>query len=171
MPTLARHVTRQRAASDILMQVVVRIANLALGVVVTALLARTLGTKGYGEWGTAFIVLGLVSYFASFGIEEIAIREAAREPEKEFDWIGSVMALRLIVLAPVMAVALVAIVLLHTSHAMLIAGLIIVVAMPFGGISALGLIFQLRVDNRVPMVILTIRSVLWGAAVAIIYFA
>jgi O-antigen/teichoic acid export membrane protein len=169
MPTLARHVTRQRAASDILMQVAVRVANLALGVVVTALLVRTLGTKGYGEWGTAFIVLGLIGYFANFGIEEIAIREAAREPESEFEWIGSVMALRLIVLVPVMAAALVAIVLLHTSQAMLIAGVIMVVAMPFGGISALGLIFQLRVDNRVPMVILTIRSVLWGAAVAIIY--
>jgi O-antigen/teichoic acid export membrane protein len=169
MPTLARHVTRQRAASDILMQVVVRIANLALGVVVTALLVRTLGTKGYGEWGTAFIVLGLIGYFASFGIEEIAIREAAREPENEFEWIGSVMALRLIVLVPVMTAALVAIVLLHTSQAMLIAGVIMVVAMPFGGISALGLIFQLRVDNRVPMVVLTIRSILWAAAVGIIY--
>jgi O-antigen/teichoic acid export membrane protein len=169
MPTLARHVTRQRAASDILMQVAVRVANLALGVVVTALLVRTLGTKGYGEWGTAFIVLGLIGYFANFGIEGIAIREAAREPEHELEWIGSVMALRLIVLVPVMVAALVAIVLLHTSHAMLIAGLIMVVAMPFGGISALGLIFQLRVDNRVPMVVLTIRSVLWGAAVGIIF--
>jgi O-antigen/teichoic acid export membrane protein len=169
MPTLARHVTRQRAASDILMQVVVRIANLALGVVVTALLVRTLGTKGYGEWGTAFVVLGLIGFFASFGIEEIAIREAAREPENEFDWIGSVILLRLIILAPVMVAALVAIVLLHTSQAMLIAGVIMIVVMPFGGISAIGLLFQLRVDNRVPMLVLTIRSVLWGAAVLIIF--
>ncbi|MGO9489630.1 MAG: flippase [Solirubrobacteraceae bacterium] len=162
--------TRQRAASDILMQVMVRVANLALGVVVTALLVRTLGTKGYGEWGTAFVVLGLVGFFASFGVEEIAIREAAREPEKEFEWIGSVMAVRLVALIPVMATAVIAIVLLHTTEAMLIAGLIMIVAMPFGGISAIGLIFQLRVDNRVPMLVLSIRSVLWGAAVAIIYF-
>lgn len=169
MPTLARHVTRQRAASDILMQVVVRVANLALGVVVTALLVRTLGTKGYGEWGTAFVVLGLIGYFANFGIEEIAIREAAREPENEFDWIGSVMLLRLMILAPVMVAALVAIVLLHTSDAMLIAGVIMIVAMPFGGISAIGLLFQLRVDNRVPMLVLTVRSVLWGVAVLIIF--
>ena len=169
MPTLARHVTRQRAASDILMQVVVRIANLALGVVVTALVVRTLGTKGYGEWGTAFVLLGLISFFASFGIEEIAVREAARDPEDEFDWIGSVMMLRLLVLVPVMAVAIVAIVLLHTSQAMLISGVIMIVAMPFGGISAVGLLFQLRVDNRVPMFVLTIRSVLWAAAVLVIY--
>ena len=33
----------------------------------------------------------------------------------------------------------------------------------------LGLLFQLRVENRVPMLVLTLRSVLWGAAVLVIY--
>ena len=42
--------------------------------------------------------------------------------------------------------------------------------MPFSGVSAIGLLFQLRVDNRVPMIVLTLRSVLWGIAVVIIYF-
>ena len=52
---------------------------------------------------------------------------------------------------------------------MLIAGVIMIVATPFGGVGALGLMFQLRVDNRVPMFILTLRSILWGVAVLIIY--
>jgi O-antigen/teichoic acid export membrane protein len=169
MPTLARHATRQRAANDILMQVAVRIANLAMGVVVTALVVRALGRVGYGQWSTLFIVLGLIAYFANFGMEEVALREAAREPEDEHEWIGAVIMLRLIVLAPVILASLIAIVLLHESHQMLIAGLILVIAMPFGGISALGLVFQLRVDNRVPMIVMTLRSVLWGAAVVIIY--
>lgn len=38
MAAIAREATKQRAARDILMQVGVRIANLALGAVVTALL-------------------------------------------------------------------------------------------------------------------------------------
>ena len=80
MPTSARHATRQRAASDILMQVVVRIGNLALGVVVTALVVRTLGEYGYGQWSTILIVLALIGYFGNFGMEEVAIREAARDP-------------------------------------------------------------------------------------------
>jgi O-antigen/teichoic acid export membrane protein len=170
MPTLARHATRQRAASDILMQVVVRIVNLAMGVVVTALVVRALGSVGYGQWSTMFIVLGLIAYFTNFGMEEVALREAAREPDHEFEWIGAVMMMRMIALGPVILVGLLAILLLHQSHQMLIAGLILVLAMPFGGISALGLIFQLRVDNRVPMLVLTIRSVLWGVAVVIIYY-
>jgi O-antigen/teichoic acid export membrane protein len=169
MSTLARHATRQRAASDILMQVVVRVANLALGAVVTALLVRTLGRAHYGQWSTTFIVVGLVAYFSTFGIEEIAVREAAREPEQERDWLGSVMLARLLALGPVTLAALAAVVVLHESNEMLIAGTILVLAMPFGGISAIGLMFRLRVDNRVPMLVLTLRSVLWGAAVLVAY--
>jgi O-antigen/teichoic acid export membrane protein len=68
-----------------------------------------------------------------------------------------------------MIVALAVVFVLHRSNQMLIAGGILVVAMPFDGIGALGLLFQLRVDNRVPMLVLTLRSILWGAAVLIIY--
>jgi O-antigen/teichoic acid export membrane protein len=169
MPTLARHATRQRAASDILMQVAVRIVNLAMGVVVTALVVRTLGRVGYGQWSTIFILLGLIAYFANFGMEEVALREAARQPEQELEWIGAAMMLRLLALGPVVVISLVAVVVLHESHQMLIAGMVLVVAMPFGGLSTLGLIFRLRVDNRVPMLVLTLRSVLWGVAVVLIY--
>jgi O-antigen/teichoic acid export membrane protein len=169
MPTIARDVTRQRAASDILMQVVVRVANLALGTIVTALLVRTLGKAHYGQWSTIFIVIDLIGYFATFGFEQIAIREASREPGSEFDWLGSVMMVRLILLGPVTIAALAAVVSLHESQEMLIAGVILVLAMPFGGISAIALMFNLRVDNRVPMLVLTLRSVLWGVAVLIIH--
>jgi O-antigen/teichoic acid export membrane protein len=168
MSTLARHATRQRAARDILMQVVVRIANLALGVVVTAIVVRTLGKEGYGEWSTLFIVITLIAYFANFGMEGVALREAAREPDVEHEWIGATIMLRLLMLGPVMLVSLIAIVLLERSDAMLIAGLILIVVMPFGGVGALGLMFRLRVDNRIPMLVMTLRSVLWGASVLII---
>jgi len=169
MPTLARHTSRQRAARDIAMQIAVRVANLGLGAFVTALVVRTLGQTGYGEWSTGFLVVGLISSFANFGMEGIALREAAKDPEHEREWIGSVMMLRLVVLLPVMLTSLAAIVLLHRSEAMLIAGIIMLAAMPFGGVGALGLLFQLRVDNRVPMLVLTLRSVLWGVAVLFIF--
>jgi O-antigen/teichoic acid export membrane protein len=168
MSTIARHATRQRAARDILMQVVVRILNLALGVVVTAIVVRTLGQAGYGEWSTLFIVITLIGYFANFGMEGVALREAAREPEAEHEWIGAAIMLKFLLLGPVMLVSLIAILLLQRSNEMLIAGLVLLVAMPFGGVGALALMFRLRVDNRIPMLVMTLRSVLWGAAVAII---
>lgn len=151
------------------MQVVVRVGNLAIGVVVTALVVRTLGENGYGQWSTVLIVLALIGYFANFGMEEVAVRESAREPSLEHEWIGAVLLLRLIVLVPVMGASIIAVLVLRESHAMFIAGLILVVTMPFGGVGVLGLLFRLRVDNRVPMLVLTLRSVLWGAAVLVIY--
>jgi O-antigen/teichoic acid export membrane protein len=169
MPTLARHATRQRAASDIVMQVTTRVLNLGLGVFVTALLVRSLGTTGYGEWSTTFLVLGVVAYFVNFGFEGVALREAAKEPETEHEWIGAVIMMRLLLLGPVMVACFVALLLLPHTDDMLIAGAILIVVMPFGGLGALGLLFQLRVDNRVPMMVMTLRSILWGAAVVVIH--
>ena len=150
------------------MQVVVRVLNLAIGVVVTAIVVRTLGQAGYGQWSTLLIVMSLLAYFTNFGMEGVAMREAARHPEVEHEWIGTVLMLRLLMLAPVLLASLGAVLLLEQSHAMLIAGLVLMIAMPFGGAGALRLLFVLRVDNRIPMIVLTLRSVLWGASVAII---
>jgi O-antigen/teichoic acid export membrane protein len=169
MSTLPSQATRQRAARDILLQVVIRIANLALGVVVTALVVRALGRAGYGQWSTIFIVLTLIGYFANFGMDQVALREAARDPEREHEWIGAVMMLRMILLGPVILASIAAIVILHESHQMLVAGLILIVTMPFSGVGALQLVFQLRVKNLVPMLVLTLRSVLWAIGVAVIY--
>jgi O-antigen/teichoic acid export membrane protein len=164
----ASQATRQRAAKDILMQIVVRVGNLALGVVVTAIVVRTLGRAGYGQWSTLFIVIALIGYFANFGMEGVALREAAKAPELEHEWIGTVITARLIMLVPVMIISLVALLLLEQSHQMLVAGLILIAVMPFGGVSALAILFRLRVDNRVPMIVLTLRSILWGIAVILI---
>lgn len=170
MPSVASQATRQRAAHDVFIQIFARVLNLALGVVVTALVARTLGDVGYGQWSTIFVVLGLVGYLMNFGMEGVVVREASREPERELEWLGSMLMLRLILIGPVVLIAAGAIVLLHSSQQMLVAGFILLITMPFSGVGVLGMIFQLRVRNIVPMLILTLRSVLWGAAVVVIYF-
>lgn len=170
MSTTARHATRQRAARDVFLQIVARILNLGLGVVVTALLARALGSDYYGQWSTIFVVLGLVGYLASFGMEKVIVREVAAAPDQENEWFGAMMLVRLILLGPAIAASLLAVLALHRSHEMLVSGFILVLGMPFDGIGVVGLVFQLRVRNLVPMIVLTLRSVLWGAAVAIIYW-
>ena len=151
------------------MQIVVRVLNLALGVLVTALVARLLGQAGYGQWSTIFIVLTLTAYFANFGMETVVVREAAREPEYEHEWLGAMFLLRLILLAPVVVVSIGAVALIASSQQMLVAGLILIAAMPFSGIGVMQLVFQLRVNNLVPMLVISLRSVLWGAAVGVIY--
>jgi O-antigen/teichoic acid export membrane protein len=165
----ARDATRQRAARDVLVQVVARILNLLLGVFVTALVARTLGKSAYGQWTTIFVVLTLVGYLANFGMEKVVVREAAANPEREEEWLGAFMLVRLYILGPVVLLSLLALLVLHRSHQMLIAGAILTISMPFEGVGVLSLVFQLRVKNLVPMLVLTLRSALWAGAVAFIY--
>ena len=92
----------------------------------------------------------LVGYFANFGLETVAVREAARDPEREHEWIGAVMMLRMSRDGsgdPALDRRDLA---LQRSHEMLLAGLISSITMPFSGVSALQLLFQLRVNNVVP---------------------
>lgn len=169
MPDTARHVTRHHAARDILTQVVARVLNLALGVVVTALVVRTLGRDAYGQWSTIFIVLTLIGSFATFGAETIALREVSRAPEQEHEWLGALMMMRMVTMGPVVLACALAMVLMHQSREMLIASLILVAVVPFSSASVLQLIFKLRVRNLVPMLVLTLKSVLWGVAVLLIF--
>ena len=61
--------SREHAFRDVLVQVLTRVMNLALGIVVTALVVRTLGDTGYGQWMTMLSSFQLVGYFASLGLE------------------------------------------------------------------------------------------------------
>jgi O-antigen/teichoic acid export membrane protein len=162
---------RERAFRDVLVQVIARLLNLALGVFVTILVVRTLGNSGYGQWMTILTTLQLVGYFTSLGLEQVAVRQAAAEPEHAGDWIGAMLVTRVALTLPVLLAAFGALLLIQESHAMLVAGVILLIEFPFGVGSSLAVVHQLRVRNTWPMIILTVNSVLWGLSVLVIYLA
>ena len=143
--------------------------NLGLGVVVTALVARALGDAGFGQWSTILVVVQLIAYFTSFGVESVVIREATAEPAREGEWLGALLILRSLLSVPAILAGLVVVLLLQESTAMLVAGLVLLVQTPFNVGASLRVTHQLRVSNWVPMAILTLNSVLWGAAVVVIF--
>ncbi len=145
--------------------------NLGLGVVVTALVARALGDAGFGQWSTILVVVQLISYFTSFGVESVVIREATAEPDREGEWLGALLILRSLLSVPAILVGLVVVLLLQESTAMLVAGVVLLVQTPFNVGASLRVTHQLRVSNWVPMAILTLNSVLWGGAVVFIFVA
>ncbi len=145
--------------------------NLALGVVVTALVARALGDAGFGEWSTILVVVQLIGYFTSFGVESVVIREATADPDNEGEWLGALLILRSLLSIPAIVVGLVVLLLLQENTAMLVAGLVLLAQTPFNVGASLRVTHQLRVSNWVPMAILTLNSVLWGAAVIVIFVA
>jgi O-antigen/teichoic acid export membrane protein len=170
MPAAASQVTRQRAARDVVMQIVARVLNLALGVVVTALVTRTLGAAYYGQLTTLVVVFGMVGYLTDFGVEAAVTREASREPEREQQWLGALVLQRMIVLVPILLASLVAVFVLQRGEQMLVAGLILVAALPFSTVGVLGIVYQLRVNNLVPMLVLTLKSILLAVAIGLIYW-
>lgn len=145
--------------------------NLGLGVVVTALVARALGDAGFGQWSTILVVVQLIAYFTSFGVESVVIREATADPDREGEWLGALLILRSLLSVPAILIGLVVVLLLQESTAMLVAGVVLLVQTPFNVGASLRVTHQLRVSNWVPMAILTLNSVLWGGAVVFIFVA
>ncbi|HWI74479.1 MAG TPA: oligosaccharide flippase family protein, partial [Baekduia sp.] len=104
----------------------------------------------------------------SLGLEQAAVREAASQPERARQWVSALLVTRLLLTIPVMIAGAVAVIALQESHAMLIAGLILVAEFPFGVGSSLAVVHQLEVNNKIPMAILTANSVLWGICVVVV---
>lgn len=158
-------VNARRASADVAVQIVARILNLALGVVVTLILARALGSSGFGVWSSIFAITQIVASFGEFGLNEVAVNKAATEPERESSWLGALLSLRLLISLPITLVSIVAVLLIVPSHEGRVAGVLISLLLVVGVPTVLNVVFQLRVRNGISMAILTLNSVIWAAAV------
>lgn len=156
---------RGRIAADITIQIVGRMLNAGLGVVATLVLISALGDTGFGQWSTVFAVVEIVGYAGELGLEQLAVRHAAADREREGEWIGSVVALRLALALPVIPLILAILFLLSDSAEMRATAAITSALLFTGALSAARGVFQIRVRNDVNVVILTINSVLWTLAV------
>jgi O-antigen/teichoic acid export membrane protein len=150
---------------DIAVQLVGRFANLALGIVVTALLARTLGGAGFGVWSTLIAVGSLLGVIGNMGLEQVALRCAAAEPERESQWLGALLVIRQLLSLLALALCIGTVVLIAPNREALIAGIVMMLSLLTAAASSLRVAFQLRVRNSYTIAVMTIQSVLWGAVV------
>ncbi len=155
----------RRATFDISIQIVARILNLALGVVVTLVLVRGLGRGGFGAWSSIFAVSQIASSFGELGLNEVAVNRAAADPDRESSWLAALLSLRLLISLPITLISAVAVVLVAPSHASAVAGVLLSLVLLLGTPMAFGVVFQLRVRNHISMALLTLNSVVWGAGV------
>jgi O-antigen/teichoic acid export membrane protein len=155
----------RRASLDIAVQVVGRVGNLALGVVVTLVLIRSLGARGFGAWSTIFAVSQIATNFGELGIGQIAISRAAADPERESDWLSALLSLRLVLAVPITLFSAIAVLVIAPTSQSKLAGVLISCALLLGAPSAMSAVFQLRVRNDISTALLTLNSILWAAAV------
>ena len=160
--------SRARAGRDIAGQILLRALNLALGVGVTLLLVRVLGTDGFGRWSVLLAVIGFVSYFGSLGLAQVTVERAAAAPERAPHWFGALITLRLALIGPVTLLSLGVCLALADDTAMRVAAVLVCATLPVAVLSALSIIFQLQVRNVVVTAIELGNAIVWAAAVAVV---
>jgi O-antigen/teichoic acid export membrane protein len=153
----------RRATLDIGTQVIGRIGNLALGVVVTSVIARMLGGSGFGEWSTIFAITQIAANFGELGLTQVAVSRAASEPPRQGEWLGALLSLRVLLAVPTTILALVGVLLIVSTRSAEIAGVLVAATILVNAPMALSAVFQLRVRNDVTIAIMTLGSVLWTA--------
>jgi O-antigen/teichoic acid export membrane protein len=164
-------VDRSQAGRDIIGQLALRIANLALGVFVTLLTVRTLGDAGFGRWSTLLAIVGFVGYLGQLGLNQVALERAAADRAAEGEWIGALVTLRALLSLPVTVLTAAVCVVVADGAAMRLAGVIVCSSLVASALTSVGLVFQLRVRNTVVVAIEVANGVMWAAAVATVALA
>jgi O-antigen/teichoic acid export membrane protein len=165
-PALVGDIRPARAAADVAVQVIGRVANLALGVLATAVLARGLGTHGYGEWTTILLIPALLAPLNELGFLQVAVRHASSEDDPR--WLGALVTVRAALSIPVTALTILVLIPIAHGSTMFLAGVIVALQGLLAAPSAMVSVFQVKVRNDLAMVALTFNSVLWTAAIVVI---
>jgi O-antigen/teichoic acid export membrane protein len=165
------HATRvgsRRVVGDVAVQLGGQIVNVALGIITTVVIVRALGASRYGEWATILATIELIATVGNFGLETVAVRLAAQEPEREGAWVGATTSLRLLIAIPMLLAFVVALVVLASDEEMLVGGLILSLLYLTAALSTLRIVFRLHVRNHVTVAFTTLNSVLWAGSVIVI---
>lgn len=164
----ATRVSSRRAVADVAVQIGGQGVNLALGIVTTVVIVRSLGTLRYGEWATILATIELVALVGNLGLETVAIRFAAQDPAREGAWIAAATTLRLLISIPVLLAFAVVLALIASDSEMMLAGLILSVLYFTSAISTLRIVFRLQIRNHVAVAVGLAQSVLWAAGVIVV---
>lgn len=73
-----------------------KIGSMAVSFFATMIVARHLGPTNYGQLSYAISFVGLFSFIAALGIDQILYRDLVKYPEKRNEYIGSALVLRMV---------------------------------------------------------------------------
>lgn len=125
-----------------------RILGMLIAFFVTAIVARYLGPEKYGTLMYAVSFVGLFSFLASLGIDQIMYREIIKNPEKEAEILGTSFILKII--GGFLALCITLIFSLFFTENILEKKLILIISISyiFQAFNILNYVFQARVENK-----------------------
>jgi O-antigen/teichoic acid export membrane protein len=157
-------------ASNVVIQIAARVLTMAMGVVTAALTARTLMTGGYGVWSGVSSYTGLFAVLTDLGFVTVATQRMATEPEREAEWLGALVGVRIAMslLVALLCAASVPLLLRSTGHSHAVA-YIMTTTMLAGGAASLLTVFQSRLRSGVVLSFTVLQWLLWLAAVVVLH--
>jgi O-antigen/teichoic acid export membrane protein len=157
-------------ASNIIIQIAARVITMAVGVVTAALTARTLKTEGYGVWSGVSSYTGLFAVLTDLGFVTVATQRMATEPEREAEWLGALVGVRVAasLLIAAICAASVPLLLRSTGHSHAVAYIMTTTMLTTGAASLLT-VFQSRLRSGIGLSFTVLQWFLWLAAVVVLH--
>jgi O-antigen/teichoic acid export membrane protein len=145
-----------------------RVAGLALGVFVAAVLARDLGPGPFGQLALVLTFVTVVTAVSDFGIGQVAVREVAARPHDRDRITGALLISRLLLTVPAVLVAgavLLAVLPDRESRLMAVFALLVP---PLGALMATQAAVQARLRMDLTTTAVLVQNAAWLAAVVVL---
>lgn len=169
-PGDARSAGAHVIASNVVIQLAARVLTLSIGIVTTALTARTLNPTGYGVWNGVGSYVGLFGVITDLGFTVAAMQRMSAEPERESAWLGALAISRTILALVAMSLCAISVPLFlsdaHGEHAV---AYILTTTGVTAGASALMSVFQSRLRAGLVLSFSILQSVAWLVCVVALY--
>jgi O-antigen/teichoic acid export membrane protein len=157
-------------ASNVLIQIAARVLTMAVSVVTVSLTARTLRTDGYGVWSGVSSYTGLFAVLTDLGFVTVATQRMATEPDREAEWLGALVGVRVVTSLLIAAICAASIPLLlrSTGHSHTVAYVMSTTMIATGAASLLT-VFESRLRSGVALAFTVLQWFMWLAAVAVLH--
>jgi len=125
-----------------------KVLGMLIAFFVTAIVARYLGPEKYGILGYATSFVGLFSFIAALGIDQVLYRDIIKHPEREAEFLGTAFVLKMI--GGFSAVAITVLISFFFSDNSLEQKLIFIISLSyiFQAFNVINYTFQARLENK-----------------------
>lgn len=164
----ARTAGARQIAGNVGLQYAGRVLGLLVSLVTLPLIARTLGSSGFGVYSSALAYTGIFASISEFGLTSAATMRMASEPEHEREWLGALASLRTAVSSVTVLLCAAATPLVFDTAEQRTAALLLSVTIIFSGAAALMSVFFARLRGAVPLAISIFESCFWLVLVLVV---
>jgi O-antigen/teichoic acid export membrane protein len=156
-------------ASNIAVQLAARAIAIMVSIVTVSLTARTLDPGGFGVLTSMTAYVGLFGVLTDLGLTTAAMQRMAAEPERESQWFGALVAIRLLISLVITVICAISIPLfLSNSYHGHLVGLITAIGILYSAPQAMMAVFQSRMRSGLVLSFTVLQSVLWLAIVIVL---